>query len=100
MSNLKSILIMLVLLMGLSGFTNAQTTLPAPVFSPEPGTYAEPTKVTITCDGANEIYYTTDGSEPSQTNGTYCDPGGTCTMYQGTTTFKAVGYHLVSTDTG
>lgn len=100
MSNLKSILIMLVLLMGLSGFTNAQTTLPAPVFSPEPGTYAEPTTVTITCEGANEIYYTTDGSEPSQNNGTYCDPGGTCTMYQGTTTLKAVGYHLVSTDTG
>ena len=96
---MRTFLSTLALVLGFWCVVSAQTTLPAPTFSPEPGTYAEPTTVTITCEGASSIYYTTNGTEPSQDNGTYCDPGGTCTMQTGTTTLKAVGYHLVSTGT-
>ena len=84
--NMRTFLSTLALVLGFWCVVSAQTTLPAPTFSPESGTYAEATKVTITCEGARYIYYTTNGTEPSQDNGTYCDPGGTCTRQTGTTT--------------
>ena len=42
----------------------------APVFSPEAGTYNEVQEVTITSDTGGDIYYTTDGSDPTAETGT------------------------------
>ena len=49
----------------------AQEAVATPMFSPAAGTYTSAQSVAIACatDGAT-IYYTTDGSEPSATNGT------------------------------
>lgn len=59
-----------------------------PVFSPVPGIYNVDIDVTISCatDGAT-IYYTTDGSEPSATNGT--EYTGEMVVSE-STTFKAI----------
>lgn len=50
---------------------SATQTCETPTFSPAAGTYTEAQNVTISCatSGAN-IYYTTDGSTPSTSNGT------------------------------
>jgi len=50
-------------------------TVAAPVFDPPGGTYSSAQTVIITCatDGA-AIYYTTDGSEPSEASNTYTVP--------------------------
>ncbi len=63
-----------------------------PVFSPETGTvFSEPLEVTLTSEteGAS-IYYTTDGSEPSQRNGSVYHGPITLGVYSGTTTIKAI----------
>ncbi len=45
--------------------------LGAPVFNHQHGFYSEPFEVTITTDlGSAQIYYTLDGSEPTESNGT------------------------------
>lgn len=44
--------------------------LPPPILSPSPGTYNGAQTVTIGDMGPTTIRYTTDGSTPSETNGT------------------------------
>ena len=45
-----------------------------PVFDPEPGTYEKTQNVTISCNTADaNIYYTTDGSEPTTSSTKYTD---------------------------
>lgn len=47
----------------------------APVFSPEEGSYEEVQEITITSETGGDIYYTTDGSEPTVASGTrYTEP--------------------------
>ena len=41
----------------------------SPVFTPEAGTYSEVQEVTITSETGGDIYYTTDGSDPSEQTG-------------------------------
>jgi len=65
-------------------------TAAAPTFSPAPGTYTAAQNVTITTGttGAS-IRYTTDGSTPTESNGTlYSDP----VAISSTTTLKAIAY--------
>jgi len=60
-----------------------------PQFSPAGGNYSEPVTVTITCATANaKIYYTTNGSEPTETSTLYTTP---FTISE-TTTVKARGF--------
>lgn len=42
----------------------------APVFSPEEGTYNEVQEITITSETGGDIYYTTDGTDPTAETGT------------------------------
>ncbi|MDR0596342.1 MAG: chitobiase/beta-hexosaminidase C-terminal domain-containing protein [Clostridiales Family XIII bacterium] len=42
---------------------------PAPVFSPDPGDYSEPEKISIRADAGLSIYFSTDGSIPSAEGG-------------------------------
>jgi hypothetical protein len=61
----------------------------APVFTPGSGTYTNPVSVTITCDTPDaDIYYTTDGSDPTELSQPYTLP---VTIAQ-TTTLKARAY--------
>lgn len=62
-------------------------TVATPTFSIEPGNYSSTQNVTISCetDGAT-IYYTTDGTDPSESNGTE----GNSVTISATTTLKAV----------
>lgn len=47
----------------------------APVFTPEKGTYNEVQEITITSETGGDIYYTTDGSDPTAQSGTkYTEP--------------------------
>ena len=70
----------------------------APVFSVAGGTYTEAQTVTITCASSGaEIYYTTDGSNPSNTNGTLISSGATVTI-SATTILKAVAYNGALSD--
>lgn len=47
----------------------------SPVFTPKAGTYSEVQEITITSDTEGDIYYTTDGSDPTAKTGTrYTDP--------------------------
>jgi hypothetical protein len=49
--------------------------LPAPVLSPSPGTYSTPQTVTITdATAGTTIYYTTDGTTPSNSSNIYSAP--------------------------
>lgn len=66
--------------------SGAPTAVATPVFTPGSGNYTNPVNVTITCatPGAN-IYYTTDGSEPTSLSQLYTVP---VTIAQ-TTTLKA-----------
>lgn len=64
-----------------AGVTNAEilelfanyTVLP-PVFNYESGTYESYIKITLTSEDGIEIYYTTDGSDPSVDGSLYTDP--------------------------
>ena len=71
------------------GGTTIQT-VATPTFSPEGGTYTEAKSVTISCttDGAS-IFYTTNGSTPSATNGTLYSSASAITI-DATTTLKAI----------
>ncbi|NCA84497.1 MAG: hypothetical protein EOM83_02875 [Clostridia bacterium] len=65
------------------------TTVAAPDFTPGSGTYSNPVSVTITSDTPDaDIYYTTDGSDPTQQSTLYTLP---LTISQ-TTTLKAKGF--------
>ena len=50
-------------------------TLSAPRISPDGGTYGEPIQVSMRCyNSGATIYYTTDGSEPTQASIQYTEP--------------------------
>jgi uncharacterized repeat protein (TIGR03803 family) len=70
----------------------------APVFSPAAGTYSSAQMVTITsATSGAAIRYTTDGSTPTETNGTlYSGPVSIGT----TTTLQAIAYETGFTDSG
>lgn len=70
-------------------YTRESNSVQPPVFTPAGGVYDVPVDVTISCatTGAS-IYYTTDGTEPSATNGTLYN--GEEFMVSENTTFKAV----------
>ncbi len=70
--------------------TTPAITVATPVFSPAAGTYNDKVEVTLTCATADAtIYYTTDGTEPSEANGeVYID--GNPFQLVGTTTVKAI----------
>ncbi len=78
-----------------SSVTSAQYTIAplvtAPAFSPVPGTYDDPQDVSISTSTAGAtIRYTTDGTTPTQTNGTlYTAP---VHLAAGSLTLKAVAY--------
>jgi hypothetical protein len=64
-------------------------TVATPTFSPDPGTYSSAQSVTITCDTEDAtIYYTTDGTDPTESSIQY---GGPVTIST-TTTLKARAY--------
>lgn len=71
-------------------YTRASNAVQNPVFSPVPGIYNVDIDVTISCatDGAT-IYYTTDGSTPSATNGTQFNEDDEILVSE-STTFKAI----------
>ena len=61
----------------------------APTFNPAGGTYDEAQTVTISCDNANAtIYYTLDGTEPTNASTQYT----TAINVTTTTTIKAIAY--------
>lgn len=57
----------------------------SPVFSLDEGTYTEVQEVSLSGDG--DIYYTTDGSEPSSSSTLYTEP---ILLNEGTTIIKAI----------
>jgi hypothetical protein len=72
----------------------AEYLVKTPVISPDGGSYEEEfPEVTITTDGTGSIYYTTDGSDPTEDSELYTDP---FTLGEGETTVKAI----VITDSG
>ena len=73
----------------LTSYTAPVHAVEAPTFSPAAGTYTEAQTVTISCgtSGAT-IYYTTDGTEPTNTSTEYT----TALTISTTTTIKAVAY--------
>ena len=77
---------------------SAAQTCAAPEFSLEAGTYFGTQNVTITCETAGaSIYYTTDGTDPSATNGTlYSGPVAISTS----TTLKAIAVMSDHNDSG
>ena len=70
-------------------FTGGNPSVAKPVFTPSAGQYFGPVEVIITCDtpGA-DIYYTTDGSDPTQSSNYYTAP----VNISSTTTLKARAY--------
>jgi hypothetical protein len=63
-----------------------QVRVETPTFSPNGGTFGGSTVVTISCATGNAtIRYTTDGSNPTETNGTIIASGGTITVSQSLT---------------
>ncbi len=73
----------------LISLTHPAVPVEAPTFSPAAGTYADAQTVTISCatNGAT-IYYTTDGTEPTDASTEYTTPITVST----TTTIKAIAY--------
>jgi hypothetical protein len=67
---------------------NPPATTGAPVMSPAPGGYASAPLVTLTAAAGATIYYTTNGTTPSQSNGTLYN--GTAIQLSGTETIMAV----------
>lgn len=66
--------------------------VPAPVFTPEGGRYETAQDVEITCANTDaHIYYTTDGSEPSASNGMLYN--GPITVSAESTTLKAIAIY-------
>ena len=64
-------------------------TVATPSFSPAGGTYFEPQAVTISCNTQEaSIYYTTDGSEPTESSELYTEP----LSITETTTLKAKAF--------
>jgi hypothetical protein len=58
-----------------AAYTIAATALPAPAFSPAPGTYTSPQSVTISdATSGTTIYYTTNGSTPTTSSTVYSGP--------------------------
>ncbi len=78
------------------GLLGGTTQVAAPSFSPAPGTYGSSQAVTVTSatSGAN-IRYTTDGSTPSETNGTIYSGPVSIAM---TTLLQAIAYESGMTD--
>ena len=73
----------------LVSYTAPAVAVAAPTFSPAGGTYTEAQSVTISCTTENAtIYYTTDGSEPSNQSTPYTD----AISVSETTTIKAIAY--------
>ncbi len=71
----------------LSGTVDALPVAAAPTFSPVAGTYMSEQSVTISCETANAaIYYTLDGSDPTENSTLYSAP---ITVSE-TTTIKAI----------
>ncbi len=69
----------------------------APIFSPTPGIYSSPQIVTIaSATPSTTIRYTTDGSAPSETNGTIYT--GSPITISTTTTLQAIAYEPGFTD--
>lgn len=61
--------------LAVSGVTDeAPLVVPAPVFSPEAGTYSGSVEVSLTAQDGLAIYYTTDGSEPTTASAVYESP--------------------------
>ncbi len=60
--------------------------LPAPVFSPNGGTFSAPVSVTVTAASGASIYYTTNGSTPTTSSTLYSGP----ITVSATSTIKAI----------
>ena len=74
-----------------------QQQVATPTFSPAGGTYSSAQTVTITSStGGASIRYTTDGSTPSETAGTFYS--GPVAISSGTVTLKAIAYQGGMTD--
>ncbi|NCB26792.1 MAG: hypothetical protein EOM62_15180, partial [Bacteroidia bacterium] len=69
---------------------NLMPSVTAPIFSPAPGTYAQAQTIQLSCSTAGAtIKYTTDGSNPSPSNGAvYNGPF----VLNSSTTIKAMAY--------
>jgi polygalacturonase len=77
---------------------NSPTQVIAPVFSPGGGTYGTAQNVTIsTATSGAIIHYTTDGSTPTETNGTAYSAG-TAVDISSTTTLQAIAFETGFTD--
>jgi hypothetical protein len=77
-----------------SGGTTTGGTVATPTFSPAPGNYTQPITISTATAGAT-IRYTTNGTTPTQTNGTVYSGPVTLTA---TTTLKAIAYKSGMTD--
>jgi len=69
-------------------YTMSFGTLPTPTFDPAPGPHVDSVAVTIDSVPGASVYYTTDGSTPSQSSTLYISPVG----MSATTTLKAKGW--------
>lgn len=76
-------------------------TAPSPSFSLATGNYVGTQSLTLTAEGATDIFYTVDGTEPTHTAGT---PSGTTQVYtdaisiSATTVISALTYITSDTD--
>jgi hypothetical protein len=69
-------------------YTVSSGTVATPTFNPAPGAYSQPVSISTTTTGAT-IRYTTNGTAPTETNGTIYSGPITLTA---TTTIKAIAY--------